>query len=89
MDRQTWNGTKQKELTNEWNQTKGGEVLDRRMREKARLLFFSLSSSSSSCEDAVCLFFTLRSTLLSFNIQIPNIDAPGTMETGVCMCVYV
>lgn len=24
----TWNGTKRKELTNEWNQTKGGEVLD-------------------------------------------------------------
>lgn len=23
-----WNGTKRKELTNEWNQTKGGEVLD-------------------------------------------------------------
>lgn len=23
-----WKGTKQKELTNEWNQTKGGEGLD-------------------------------------------------------------
>ena len=31
-----WNGTKRKELTNEWNQKKGGEVLDGGMRGKAR-----------------------------------------------------
>ncbi|KAK5847913.1 hypothetical protein PBY51_017004 [Eleginops maclovinus] len=35
-DSSAWNGTKRKELTIEWNQTKGGEVLDWGMRGKAR-----------------------------------------------------
>ncbi len=95
-DRQSssiWNGTKRKELTNEWNQTKGGEVLDWGMRGKARppLLLPLLRSPPWECRACV---FSSSSDLPRFHSHTKT-GRRRTWHRGTwrswqrCVCVSV
>lgn len=86
-----WNGTKRKELTNEWNQTKGGEVLDRGMRGH---LFFSAHPFPSLLipRENVCVSLLPRQICGAF-IRTQRWDVPGTGRREgagrgtTCICV--